>query len=45
VAAADLDLTADEDAALTAASDAFRPASLPAAVAGALRRRRSGLPA
>ena len=39
VAAADLDLTDDEDAALTAASDAFSPLRLPAAVTGGLRRR------
>ena len=38
VAAADLDLSADEDAALTAASDAFSPLPLPAAVAAPLRR-------
>lgn len=38
VAAADLELSDDEDAALTAASDAFRPLPLPAAVAGPLRR-------
>jgi len=39
-AAADLELTDDEDAALTAASDAFHPLRLPAAVVGARRRRR-----
>ena len=39
VAAADLELTDDEDAALTAASDAFSPLRLPAAVTGGLRRR------
>ena len=40
VAAADLDLTDDENAALTAASDAFSPLRLPAAVTRPLRRRR-----
>ncbi|MDP8936796.1 MAG: aldo/keto reductase [Actinomycetota bacterium] len=39
VAAADLELTDEEDAALTAASDAFRPLPLPAAIAGGQRRR------
>lgn len=39
VAAADLELSDDDDAALTAASDAFRPLPLPAAVVGRRRRR------
>lgn len=38
VAAADLELSDDDDAALSAASDAFRPLTLPAAVASGLRR-------
>ena len=44
VAAADLELSDDDDAALTAASDAFRPLPLPAAVV-ARRRRRARQPA
>jgi len=39
-AAAELDLSDDDAAALTAASDAFRPLPLPAAVAGPRRRLR-----
>ncbi len=44
VAAADLELSDDDDDALTAASDAFRPLPLPAAVV-ARRRRRARQPA
>jgi aryl-alcohol dehydrogenase-like predicted oxidoreductase len=40
VAAADLELSDDEDARLTAASDAFEPVRGPAAVPGLLRARR-----
>ena len=39
VAAADIDLTDDEDAQLTQASDAFRPDTGPAAIAKSLRNR------
>jgi len=42
VAAADLELTADDDARLTAASDAFTPLGLPAAVPGLVRERLAG---
>jgi aryl-alcohol dehydrogenase-like predicted oxidoreductase len=41
VAAADLDLTDDEDARLTAASDAFQPVRGPAAVPGLIAARRA----